>query len=314
VKPVWNMHVLSPADLHFVVSGASIQKASMQIISSLEEMRTASRCAHADSKRIVLVPTMGALHEGHLELIREARKLADYTIVSVFVNPTQFGPTEDFNAYPRDLEDDRRRVDALGCVDVIFAPDVGEMYPDGTSMTFVSVEKMAEHLCGASRENHFRGVGTVVTKLFNICRPDVAVFGLKDAQQYFLIRRLVFDLNIPTEIIGVPTVREEDGLARSSRNKYLTKEERRQAPVLSEALSSVRTEIQNGERLSRRLIQMLRTRLSSATLGRIDYTDIVQTKDFQPVEILESGETVVAAIAVYFGNARLIDNAIILVP
>ncbi len=283
----------------------------MEIVRSVTEMSAKSRLIQSEGKRVVLVPTMGALHEGHLELIREGSSRGDYTIVSVFVNPTQFGPEEDFEAYPRVLDEDRQKLETIGNVDVLFAPNQSDMYPDGTPLTSVTVHRMAEYLCGASREGHFSGVALVVTKLLHICGPDVAVFGLKDAQQFFLIQRLVSDLNMNVEIVGVPTVREKDGLAKSSRNKYLTVGQRAEAPVLHRTLILVQEAIEAGERDVDRLIEMMRDMVGNAPLGRLDYANIVRTVDFQPIRILRPGETVVIAIAVYFGKARLIDNSII---
>ena len=188
----------------------------MQLISSVIAMRETSRSVHRSGGKIVLVPTMGAVHEGHLALVREAARHGDQVIVSIFVNPTQFGPKEDIQAYPRSAEEDWDKLEATALVHTVFAPSTREMYPTPDMLTWVQVNKISDHLCGGSREGHFRGVATVVTKLFNICHPDVAIFGLKDAQQFYLLRRLALDLNMDIELIGVPTVREPDGLALSS--------------------------------------------------------------------------------------------------
>lgn len=286
----------------------------MKVITSVQEMTDTTRRLRRAGKTVVLVPTMGALHQGHLELVRVAAKEGDHVIVSVFVNPTQFGPGEDYQAYPRTLAGDSDKLEEMGLVDTVFAPSSDEMYPHGEPLTWVEVDQISEHLCGSTREGHFRGVATVVTKLFNICRPHKAVFGLKDAQQFFLLKRLVFDLNLDVDLVGVPTVREQDGLALSSRNKYLTDRERPQAVVLNGAARAAKTSILEGERDGRRIKELMQSILERADLGRVDYVELVDSVDFQPVDLLSPGQTVVAAVAVHFGQARLIDNAIIDVP
>lgn len=279
----------------------------------------AERAACA-GRRIGLVPTMGALHDGHLRLVEEAGRRSDLVAVSIFVNPTQFSPGEDFDAYPRDLRSDAEKLRAQGVADVVFAPRPSDVYPGGegdaagSALVWVTVDRMGDHLCGASRPGHFRGVTTIVTKLLVICRPHVAVFGLKDAQQFFLLRRLVDELHLPVEMVGIPTVREKDGLAMSSRNRYLTTEERAQAVVLSESVRAARSLIERGERDARVVRRRMRDELSRAGTGRIDYAEIVDTETLQPVSILDSGRTVLAAVAVRFSEARLIDNAIVDVP
>ncbi len=283
----------------------------MQLISSVIAMRETSRSVHRSGGKIVLVPTMGAVHEGHLALVREAARHGDQVIVSIFVNPTQFGPKEDIQAYPRSAEEDWDKLEATALVHTVFAPSTREMYPTPDMLTWVQVNKISDHLCGGSREGHFRGVATVVTKLFNICHPDVAIFGLKDAQQFYLLRRLALDLNMDIELIGVPTVREPDGLALSSRNKYLSPEERSQATVLIRAVSEAKERILNGERNGRAVVKLMRSILAGADLGRIDYADVVDSESFQPVDHLNSGQIAVAAVAVQFSKARLIDNAIV---
>ncbi|MEM7146104.1 MAG: pantoate--beta-alanine ligase [Verrucomicrobiota bacterium] len=276
----------------------------MQILETIAEVRGAL----AGKERVVLVPTMGAIHAGHVALMEEARRLAGgegIVVASVFVNPTQFGPKEDFKSYPRDLEGDAGACEAAG-VDVVFAPPVGEMYAEDASVT-VSEETLSMHLCGRSRPGHFAGVATVVLKLINIVRPDVAVFGKKDYQQLAIIRRLVRDLNLEVEIVGVETVREEDGLAMSSRNAYLTAEERAQAPVMRAALLSAAQAVKGGEVESKVLEEMVRERIAKdAPLGRVDYVNVVGGEDMQLVERVE-GPTVMA-MSVYFGKSRLIDN------
>ena len=284
------------------------------VIKSISEMREFSRSRHGAGSTIVLVPTMGALHEGHLALARAAKEYGDIVIVSIFVNHTQFGPEEDFSAYPRTLEKDCLKLEKEDLAAVVFAPSQEEMYPDGEPKTWITVNRLSDHLCGISRPGHFRGVATVVVKLFTICQPDVAIFGLKDAQQFYVIRKLTADLNLGVEVIGVQTVRETDGLALSSRNQYLTKEERGQAPILYRAVSNAKELVESGIREGERIREQMLSDIQEANLGRLDYAEVVGSADFYPVEILESGSTVIAAVAVYFGSARLIDNQIIRVP
>jgi pantoate--beta-alanine ligase len=251
-----------------------------------------------------LVPTMGALHDGHLSLIRRARVENGLVVVSVFVNPTQFGPGEDLERYPRPVERDRQVAQTAGA-DLVFAPTVREMYPEGYC-TWVDVEGLTAGLCGRSRPRHFRGVCTVVTKLLNICRPDRAYFGEKDAQQLAVVTRMARDLDLDVHIVPCPTVREADGLAMSSRNARLTAEERAQAPVLYRALVRARELVQSGERDVAALEGAVRAVLAEAPLGRIDYVEIVSKASLSPVALLE-GECLVA-VAVWFGDTRLIDN------
>jgi pantoate--beta-alanine ligase len=257
--------------------------------------------------RLGFVPTMGALHEGHLSLVRRARRSADATVVSVFVNPLQFGPREDFRRYPRAFARDRRLLGAEG-TDVVFRPSVREMYPGGFAAS-VEVERLTRYLCGASRPGHFRGVLTVVAKLLNIVRPHVAVFGQKDAQQAFVVRRMVRDLDIDTRVVMAPTVREPDGLAMSSRNAYLTARQRRQAPVLYRALRLARGLVRAGERDAERLRAVMRRMVESQSSGRVDYIEVADTSELAPVRRLR-GEVLVA-LAVAFGRTRLIDNLLL---
>jgi pantoate--beta-alanine ligase len=239
--------------------------------------------------------------------------------VSVFVNPTQFGPDEDYEEYPRDLEGDRQKLEALG-VDAMFAPSVEEMYPSVADeqlpgpLAWVEVEHLDEHLCGAYREGHFRGVTTVVTKLFHACKPDVAVFGTKDAQQYVIIQQLVEDLLFDVEVVGVPTVREDDGLARSSRNAYLDAEERAQAPVLYEAVTAAEEAIEGGEQDAQAVVRAMDQALAAAPDAEVEYAEVVDAHTLQPADRLSPGQEVLAAVAVYFGDTRLIDNAFVQVP
>ena len=257
--------------------------------------------------RIGLVPTMGYLHEGHLQLVRAARMQSDFVVVSIFVNPIQFGPKEDFRRYPRDFGRDRRLLESAGA-DVVFYPALKDMYPEGFA-TFVEVERLGDGLCGASRPGHFRGVATVVAKLLNTVMPDVAVFGAKDAQQAFVIRRMARDLGFHTRIVIVPTVREKDGLAMSSRNVYLAPEQRAEAPALHRSLMLAKKLIRQGERNAAKVKATMRRMILRETGGRIDYVEMVDTDELRPVRTIE-GETLVA-LAVFFGKTRLIDNVIV---
>jgi pantoate--beta-alanine ligase len=255
-------------------------------------------------RTVGLVPTMGALHEGHLSLIRRARAENDTVVVSVFVNPTQFGPGEDLQRYPRDLDHDVRLAQAAGA-DLVFSPPVHEMYGDGFC-TWVLVEGLTSGLCGRSRPGHFRGVCTVVTKLLDICGPDRAYFGEKDAQQLAVIKKMVSDLDLPVEIVACPTMREVDGLAMSSRNARLSAEDRAKAPLLYQALLAAEEAIRGGERDPDAVMGVARSVLAKAEGARIDYLEIVRTTDLTPVGVI-SGECLVAAAA-WFGETRLIDN------
>jgi len=279
----------------------------MLITRTIAETRTAIAHARAQGKRIGFVPTMGYLHEGHLQLIDIARQHSDFVVVSIFVNPTQFGPHEDFASYPRDFERDRKLCEARGA-DLIFAPEVSEMYPERSLITF-QIEKLADHLCGARRPGHFNGVVLVVSKLFNIVQPDIAVFGQKDAQQLIIIKRLVQDLNFPVRIISAPTVREPDGLAMSSRNVYLSPTQRAQSTVLYKSLQRAKALIESGERDAKRVIAEIERVIATASEAKIDYIEIVRVSDLQPIEKLDG--LVLIALAVYFGKARLIDNIIL---
>lgn len=276
---------------------------------SIEGIRAAVTEARAQGKIVGLVPTMGALHEGHLSLVRKARSECGFVVVWIFVNPAQFGPGEDLNRYPRDLERDRMAAASAGA-DVIFSPGVEEIYPPGFS-TWVEVEGLTEGLCGASRPGHFRGVCTVVTKFFNICEPDRAYFGQKDAQQLAVIRRMVRDLNMRVEIVACPIVREPDGLAMSSRNAYLNDEERRQAIILNHALRTAEHLVTEGEHDAGIIQEAMMKVLASAPLARVDYVAIVDAADLLPVTVV-TGECLIA-LAVWFGKTRLIDNVIVAV-
>jgi pantoate--beta-alanine ligase len=267
----------------------------------------ATRLCKASENRRILVPTMGALHRGHAALIRRARQLSGpkgAVIVSIFVNPAQFAPTEDFTSYPRPFAADKRLCAQLG-VDLLFHPTAKTMYPRGFS-TYVEESSLSLPLCARSRPGHFRGVCTVVLKLFEIIQPDAAVFGLKDLQQYMVIRRMVRDLNIPVRVAPVQTVREADGLALSSRNQYLSAEERAQAPVLRQALLEAKAAFQRGETSAARLRQRILRKIATAPLARVDYVDVVEAESLRAVRTAASGTLL--ALAVFFGGTRLIDN------
>ncbi len=277
----------------------------MEIITAVEAMKTRSREWRSKGKTIVLVPTMGYFHEGHLSLIREGRRQGDILVVSLFVNPTQFAPSEDFDTYPRDFERDRKLAEQIG-VDVIFCPDKNEMYPSEYK-TYIEVSDLGRKLCGVSRPTFFRGVTTVVLKLFTIVQPHVALFGWKDAQQFIIIRRMVEDLNLDVQLIGMPIVREPDGLAMSSRNAYLNPQERKEATVLHSALQKVQSLIGEGITEAAQLRHEMETIVRSAPSARIDYIDIVSLHDLQRLDHVKLGKTLIA-LAVFIGNTRLIDN------
>ena len=256
---------------------------------------------------IGFVPTMGYLHEGHRSLIEAARANNDKVVVSIFVNPMQFAPTEDLESYPRDLEKDAKLCEEVG-VDLLFHPEPSEMYTDGFC-SYVDMNGLTTELCGRTRPIHFRGVQTVVLKLFNIVKPDRAYFGQKDAQQLAVIKRMVTDLNVDVEIIGCPIIREEDGLAKSSRNTYLNPEERKAALILSKSLKLGYELIKNGETDSKAVIKAISDSISTEPLAKIDYVDVVDFGTITPVDKI--GKSVLVAIAVYIGKTRLIDNFII---
>ncbi len=277
------------------------------IVSTIAEVREAVTGARARGARVGLVPTMGALHEGHAALVRSARAASGFVVVSVFVNPTQFGPKEDFAKYPRTLGADQRVCGDAGA-DLIFAPSVEEMYPTN-SVTVVDVAQLGEGLCGASRPGHFRGVCTVVLKLFNIVRPDLAHFGAKDYQQARIITQMVRDLNVPVAVRTEPTVREPDGLALSSRNRYLSTDERAVAPRIYQALRTAQTRARAGEIDAVRLASALHAELSAIPGARVDYASLVDAETLRPVTRLD--RPTVAAVAVFLGSTRLIDNILL---
>lgn len=278
----------------------------MQVVKTIQEVRNIVRAWRKEGLSVGLVPTMGFLHEGHQSLIARSVAENDRTVVSVFVNPIQFGPNEDLAAYPRDLERDKALVEATGG-NLIFNPEPSEMYPPHFT-TFVDTTETTELLCGARRAGHFRGVCTVVSKLFNIVGPDRAYFGQKDAQQLATVRRFVRDLNFDIDIVACPIIREDDGLAKSSRNTYLSAEERQAALILSKSLRKGREAVENGERSAARIIDIIGQTLHTEPMARVDYIEVVDLDNVQRVDRIE-GETLVA-IAVYIGKTRLIDNFI----
>jgi len=279
----------------------------MKLVRTIEEMHDFSDSARARGRRVGLVPTMGALHEGHLSLIRAAREKCHVVAVSIFVNPTQFGPAEDFAKYPRNLESDCALLEKER-VDIVFAPSVEEMYEAG-AITWVSVEGMSDRLCGRSRPGHFRGVTTVVAKLFNIVEPESAFFGQKDAAQVAIIRRMVRDLNIPVSIEACPIVREPDGLALSSRNAYLKPEERKSALALYRSLQRTRELFEKGERDSAKLIAAGKREFANEPGARLDYFEVVDPDSLAALTSIS--DRALIAVAGFVGNTRLIDNVLV---
>ncbi len=286
----------------------------MQICATIPEGRAACRAARASGKRLGLVPTMGALHEGHLSLVRAAKAQCDAVAVSIFVNPTQFGPKEDLSKYPRSFDRDCRLLEKEG-VEILFAPPVEEIYPNSINpnsndqVTWVLVEGLSEKLDGRSRPGHFRGVTTIVSKLFHIFDPEAAFFGQKDAAQLAVIRRMVRDLNFAVEIVACPIVREPDGLAMSSRNAYLDREERSRALVLQRSLQNTRQRFQAGERIAANLIWAAKEVIRREPQVALDYFEIVDPETLDPVE--QVSQRTLVAVAAYVGSTRLIDNVVL---
>ncbi len=279
----------------------------MKVITSIDEMKKAARRLKSQGKTIGFVPTMGFLHLGHLSLVRESCRRADKTVVSIFVNPAQFGPGEDFKDYPRDLKKDSELLEREG-VDYLFVPEPGEMYPEGYK-TYVEVHELQNRLCGRSRPTHFQGVCTVVLKLFNIVNPDIAFFGQKDAQQAIIVKRMARDLNSDVAVEVLPTVREEDGLALSSRNIYLNQEQRKAALVLSRSLREAEAMVEKGEMNVAAILSRMKEIISKEPQARIDYIEIVDMEELKPLARME--KQALAALAVFLGRARLIDNTIL---
>jgi len=283
-----------------------VSEKQMQIVSNPQEMQQLALAAKRAGRRIAFVPTMGFLHEGHASLLREGRQRGDLLVLSIYVNPTQFGPSEDLDRYPRDLERDCTIAREAG-VDIVFAPQ-GSLYPADAS-TWVNVEGLTDTLCGASRPGHFRGVTTVVNKLFNLVQPDVALFGCKDFQQLAVIRRMVRDLDLPIEIVGMPIVREADGLAMSSRNVYLTPAQRQQALILSRALATARQLVRKGEEASGTILEVVRAMIAGMPDARIDYLQICHQLTLRDQAVVDADA--VLLLAVYVGKTRLIDNGLL---
>ena len=281
----------------------------MLIYGQIEQVREAVKAWKREGKSVGFVPTMGYLHEGHKSLIDAARRENDKVVVSIFVNPMQFGPTEDLDSYPRDLNRDAKLCEDAG-VDIIFHPQPEEMYADGFC-SYVDMNGLTTELCGKTRPIHFRGVQTVVLKLFHIVTPDRAYFGQKDAQQLAVIKRMVKDLNVDTEIIGCPIIREEDGLAKSSRNTYLNEEERKAALVLSKAVKKGQEMISDGEKDLDKVTAEMKALISAEPLARIDYVEAVDAENIKPVSSTEACDQILVAMAVYVGKTRLIDNFMI---
>ena len=283
----------------------------IEVITDIEEMRRLSRRKRSEGARVGLVPTMGFLHEGHLSLIRMAKRECDKVFISIFINPTQFGPGEDFESYPRDTERDRMLAEREG-VDYIFYPKAREMYKRD-SKTFVEVQKLSKIMCGKSRTNHFKGVATVVLKLFNIINAHKAYFGEKDFQQLIIIRKMVEDLNLDIEVIGSPTIREKDGLALSSRNKYLSEEERKSANILYKCLNLAKNMIENGERDLEEIRKVVLDKLKeNKFVKNIDYFEFRDPRTLEKRKrVGKEHKKIMAATAVWIGRTRLIDNIII---
>lgn len=272
-------------------------------------MYTFVKMMKKEGKSIGFVPTMGYLHEGHMSLVKTAKKHTDVVVMSIFVNPKQFGPKEDFEKYPRDLKRDEELARGAG-VDVIFYPSVEDMYPQGYA-TYVSVERLTDALCGESRPGHFKGVATILTKLFNIVKPDVAYFGQKDIQQALMIKKMTQDLNMGIEIKITPIVREKDGLAMSSRNMYLSETERKDASILCQSLKQAESLIKQGERDAKKIIKIIEDMIRQRPAAKIDYVRVVETKELKDIKAI-SGEVIIA-LAAFFGQTRLIDNTIVMV-
>jgi pantoate--beta-alanine ligase len=280
------------------------------VLETIAEVRAGVAKAKRTGRSVGFVPTLGALHKGHMALIERARSESGAVVVSIFVNPTQFGPNEDYSRYPRTFESDLRLCEEAGA-EIVFVPDLTTMYPPGMPAAYVEVPGLSDVLEGASRPGHFRGVATVVLKLFGIVGPDLAYFGQKDYQQQLILRRMVTDLNVPVEIVTVPTVREPDGLAMSSRNRYLNPEERSAARVLSSALEDAAAAVRNGERSADRVRHLMTGRIELEPLATLDYAEVADAATLEPRVELDAGRPAVALLAVRVGPARLIDNAIL---
>lgn len=288
----------------------------MELVKTVAEMQAVADQQRAQGSILALVPTMGGLHEGHLSLVRRAKSEANHVTVSIFVNPTQFGPNEDFAAYPRDLDADCKRLKEVGGVDVVFAPDAEAFYPDGIDQQRVWVISpgMSEHLCGKYRPGHFRGVLTIVMKLFAACKPHVGIFGLKDIQQFILLGQLIKDLSLDIRLVGEPTAREPSGLAYSSRNEYLSAEERAQATVLSKAVQLAARMIKDGKKDPLKVTALVKEIIRSAPSASLQYAEVVDASTLQPIDQFTPGQKVIVAVSVFFRDVRLIDNTLVSVP
>jgi len=288
----------------------------MKIFRTVPSMQAYADKTRTQGHTLALVPTMGSLHEGHVSLIRRAKEEADHVTVTIFVNPTQFGPHEDFDSYPRSFDRDCAILADIGGVHAVFAPTESAFYPEGTDhhQVWVTCPEMTKFLCARNRSGHFEGVLTVVMKLFAACKPHIGVFGLKDIQQFILLKKMIHDLSLDIKMVGVPTAREASGLAYSSRNEYLSPDERLQARVLSKAVVLAAELIKNGETSSQTVRDLMKKTIQSAPLSRLQYAEIVDSNSLQPIEDLSSGMELIAAVAVYFGEVRLIDNALVSVP
>lgn len=282
----------------------------MKIINKINTMKTLADELRNKQRKIAFVPTMGYLHEGHLELMKVGRANADSLIISIFVNPAQFGQNEDIDTYPRDIEGDSKKAKDVG-VDILFSPDAEEIYPGGYQ-TKIKVAELDQYLCGISRPGHFDGVATIVTKLFNIVKPHMAIFGEKDMQQFQIVKRMVRDLNMDIEIVGVPIFREPDGLALSSRNSYLSPEERIAALCLKDALDIAKSMVISGERKSSKILDAITEYIAGHPFTKIDYISICDSETLHDVDVI-ADNPVLLALAVFIGKTRLIDNALIAV-
>lgn len=287
--------------------GRCAEDGSVKVIDNIQRMSMLSKILRKEGKTIGFVPTMGYLHDGHMSLVRAARQHTDVVVISIFVNPAQFGPGEDLEKYPKDIKRDEEMAGLAGA-DILFCPSVAEMYPEGYA-TYINVERLTETLCARSRPGHFRGVATVVAKLFGIIKPDIAYFGQKDAQQASVIKKMVEDLNIDLDIKVQPIVREKDGIAMSSRNVYLSEAERKEAVCLKEALDKAERDIKSGERDPGKIMKSMKELIASKATAKIDYIEMVDLKNMRPIAPL-SGEILIA-MAVFIGKTRLIDNAIV---
>jgi len=280
------------------------EKHLIKVVDTAKEMQALSNSIRKEGLIISFVPTMGALHEGHLSLMRKAKEKSEFLVVSIFVNPTQFGPNEDYTKYTRDFEGDLKKIREIG-VDVVFSPDINEIYPDGFE-TYVEVEELQKPLCGQFRPGHFKGVATIVLKLFNIVKPDIAIFGEKDYQQLKIIQKMARNLHLEIDIIGLPIIREDDGLALSSRNAYLSDSERKRALALSRALNEIKASFYKGQKNINDLVRTGKEILDSSSITDVDYLGIRNAETLESKKQAQSGDLV--AVAARVGNTRLIDN------